>query len=83
MQHQALSRIFVHQRQPVEWTPCRGPIVDKVIGPNVVLAQGRLLNTTVGLRPGFRTEFPAFLSLKGPRSPRPFQSRRTRLELTG
>ena len=82
MQHQALSCIFVHQRQPLERTAAGGPIVNEVTGPDVVLEPGWLLDAAIVLVPGFGPNFLGFLSLKGRRSPRLFQSRRTRLRFT-
>jgi hypothetical protein len=69
IQHQALPSIFVHQSQPLEWTPSSRPIVDEVACPSVVLEPGRLLNATVHARPRFRAEFPGFSQPQGPPQP--------------
>ena len=69
VQHQALPSIFVHQRQPLERTTVRRPVVDEVAGPDVVLEPGRLLDATIGARPRFGAQFPGFSQPHGPPQP--------------
>src|SRR5207237_6068529 len=51
VQRQALPRVFVHQRQPLERTSVHRPIGDEVVRPPVVLDPRRLLDAAVGTRP--------------------------------
>ena len=80
VQHQALTSIFVHQRQPLERAAIGRPIVDEVAGPNIVLELGRLIDAAI--RAGLRgPSFLVFRSLTGRFSPSEIQSLRTRLIL--
>ena len=49
VQHQALTSIFVHQRQPLERATIGRPIVDEVAGPNIVFEPGRLIDAAIAL----------------------------------
>ena len=60
VQHEALTSIFVHQRQPLERAAIGRPIVDKVAGPNIVLELGRLIDAAIGAGPRLRAEFLGF-----------------------
>src|SRR5580704_6330533 len=69
MKHQALPSIFVHQRQPLEWTTVCRSVVDEVTCPHVVLEPGRLPHATVPAGPRLGAEFPGFSQPHGPLQP--------------
>jgi hypothetical protein len=56
MQHQALSSIFVHQRQPLERTITGCSVEDEVARLGVVLEPSQLIDAVIGAGPRLYTE---------------------------